>query len=188
MARLTSLSVKFVLKSSTRLFDGFTFPALASLDIEAEEGFCWIHPEHFYDQLKSLRTFTFRGRSGDLLELLRHTPSLVTLQAITYIDLNPLLFELTATPESNPVVPKLKHLTIRPDEWIVDESPSVGLLATMVTSRIKYRHAATCPLESLTIFIWAVLPHGNDRLNLERQLYALPMSKVEWEIGNTMGS
>jgi len=68
MARLTSLSVKFLVEpSSTQLFDGFRFPVLTSLHMEPGWTFPWRHSEHFHKQLSSLRTFTFVGASEHLV-------------------------------------------------------------------------------------------------------------------------
>jgi len=88
MARLTSLSVKFQVRpSSTQLFDGFKFPMLTSLHMEPGWDFSWGHPEHFYDQLRTLRTFNFIGASEDLVKLLHRTPSLVNLHAMIHTSL-----------------------------------------------------------------------------------------------------
>lgn len=127
-----------VIPSSTLPFDSFRFPVLTSLHMEPGRDFSWRHhdPEHFYDQLKLLRTFIFIGPSANLVLLLRHTPALVNLHIVTDTELNPLLIGLTATNEANLLVPELKQLTIEPDRWTV-LLPLDGPLLTMVASRIK---------------------------------------------------
>jgi len=177
MAHLTSLNMRFGWTSSIQLFDGFRFPALTSLHIEPGRNFSWRHPEHFYDQLGSLRTLSFVGTSMELVNLLRHTPSLVALHARTNTHLDPLLLALTATNESDPLVPALKHLTIQTTRWTVS-TPSGGPLVTMIASRTRHFDAYGWQLEHLTIVVPIVERHGDDSLELGRQLRDLDMSMV----------
>jgi len=179
MAHLTSLNVRFSWAgpSSVELFDGFRFPVLTSLHMEPERDFSWRHPEHFYDQLGSLRTLSFVGTSVELVNLLRHTPSLVALHATTNTHLDPLLLALTATNESDPLVPELKQLTIQATRWTVS-TPSGGPLVTMIASRTRYSDAYGCQLEHLTVVVPIVERHGDDSLELGRQLRELDMSMV----------
>ena len=178
MARLTSLSVGCPFRSSSvKLFDGFRFPALTSLHFELGQNFLWRHPEHFYDQLRSLHTLTFVGTSEDLVTLLHHTPSsLVHLGAMTETNPDPLLIGLTATNESNPLAPQLRQLTIKANIW-TGRSSTDGLLLTMVASRTKNLEASACTLEYLAITLPAT--HLDNNGILERQLLALQMSRVE---------
>jgi len=154
MARLTSLSVTLTAEpSSVELFDGFRFPVLTSLHMEPGWEFSWSHPEHFYDQLRLLRIFTFVGESEDLVKLLRHTPSLIHLHATIHPDIDPLLIGLTVTNESNPLVPELQQLTLQTNPEWPGLPPPVGSLLAMVASRTKQHHASRCPLEYLAIAI-----------------------------------
>ena len=152
MAHPTSLSVTFAPDdlSSIRVFDSFTFPVLTSLHMRAPD-LSWRSPEHFYDQLRSLRMLNFIGPSEDLLKLLHHTPSLESLHVSTggwiFVGLNPLLFGLTVAGESDPIVPDLKRLIITavPARWsATSDLPPVGPLLKMVSSRTRY-HTSVCP-------------------------------------------
>ena len=182
MARLTSLSITFAGEpSSIDVFDGFRFPALTLLHLELGWDFSWHNAEHFYDQLRSLRTFTFVGQPKDLLRLLPHTPSLIHLHATIHPDLDALLIGLTATNVFNTLVPDLKQLAIQPNwEWFHWSSPpSVGSLLTMVASRTEHNHALPCSLEYLAIVIPDVELGGLDSSDLERRLHALQMSRSD---------
>ena len=183
MAHLTSLSVTFAPDSlsSIRVFDSFTFPVLTSLHMRAPD-LSWRSPEHFYDQLRSLRMLNIIGPSEDLLKLLHHTPSLASLHVSTggwiFVGLNPLLFGLTVADESDPIVPDLKRLIITAvlARWsATSESPPVRPLLKMVSSRTRY-HTSVCPLEYLSI----IHPHPEFlQEDFGRQLPALQCRKVE---------
>ena len=183
MARLTSLTIWFTIgRSSVELFNGFRFPVLVlfELHIRSSWDFSWDNPEHFYDQLRSLRTFTFIGAAEDLVEFLPHTPSLIYLHASIDPSIEPLLIGLMAMNGSNTLVPKLKHLEIHPYEERTASPATIGPLLTMVASRTKPHHASPCPLEYLAVVIPEMELDGeDDSFDLERQLHACGMSRTE---------
>jgi len=113
------------------------------------------------------------------VKLLRHTPSLVTLHATILTNLDPLLLGLTATNESNSLVPELKQLTIAiiANQWTTS---SVRPLSTMITSRTRCLDASGCKLKHLTIVIPIAEGVVDVSVDLEMELRALHMSKVEW--------
>ena len=179
MAHLTSFDLTFTTGPLfIQLFEGFRFPALMSLRLMLARNchFSWTHPEHFYRQLILLRIFRFIGNSEDLVNLLRHTPSLVSLHATTYGELNTFLVRLTVMNESDPLIPGLNRLTIRPKKWTFLSS-SVGLLLKMVTSRTL--HTSACPLEYLSIIHPNVESRRSEDLDLEQQLRALPCQVIK---------
>jgi len=103
----------------------------------------------------------------------------VHLHAVTDTDLNPLLIGLTVKNETDPLVPELEQLIIEPDRWTA-ESPSVEPLLTMVVSRTGQLDPSGCELKRLTIVRVPNFPRDvDDSLDLERQLRALHMSRVE---------
>jgi len=114
LKHLTHLDVELNEMRGITMFDGFRFPNLTYLRIAGLTESTWFRPEHFYRQVGSLRTLLYDGHPEGLIELLRHTPSVIDLRISSPIfNLNTFVRPMQVKNEASEVLlPKLERLSL----------------------------------------------------------------------------
>ena len=151
LKHLTYLDVSLDETLSIRVFDGFRFPSLTSLRIGELPESSWDSPEHFYEQIRSLRTLSYYGSPVVLIGLLRHAPSVLDLKFSTSAtDLDMLFRPMQGQDGEEVLLPKLENLSLT----LTDKLWPVQGLYDMLRSRtIGHTPSSVGPLKDLSILV-----------------------------------